>query len=170
MAAWVVRAGYAKDGWYEPIAFGRAVAVIDFGLERDISEFASQQVVRDHLLAHAHPRYRYTSIQKAAAAASQLWRFVYAIMPDDMVIIARTGIGAIAVGRVQEGIPYHLHVEGEDACFYVRPVDWKAIDVPRSNFDPVLLDGLNIPRTVFRPNIADAETQIEKVLSDYLNS
>ena len=164
MAAWVVRAGYARRGAYEYIAFERDVAVIDFGLRRDISEFASQRALRDHLFAHAQARYEYTSKQKAAAAASQLWKFVYDIAAGDIVIIPRTGLDVVAVGRVEDGCPYHLTVDGEPACFYVRPVDWQDTNIPRSKFDPVLLGSLNIPRTVFQPNVHDAETQIEQVL------
>ena len=169
MAAWVVRAGSAKRGEYEYIAFESGVAVIDFGLRKEISDFHSQQALRDHLLAYAPDWYKYTSVHKAAAAASQLWKFVHVITAGDMVIIPSTGIGVVAVGRVEDGSPYHLCVDGEPACFYVRPVDWLAIDIPRSNFDPVLLDSLNIPRTVFQPNIHSAETQIEQVLLAYSN-
>ena len=164
MAAWVVRAGSAKRGEYEYIAFENGVAVIDFGLRREISEFVSQQALRDYLFAYAPDWYKYTSVHKAAAAASQLWKFVHVINAGDMVIIPSTGIGVVAVGRVEDGSPYHLSVDGEPACFYVRPVDWIDINIPMSNFDPVLLGSLNIPRTVFQPNIHDAETEIEQVL------
>ena len=164
MAAWVVRAGSAKRGEYEYIAFENGVAVIDFGLRREISEFVSQQALRDYLFAYAPDWYKYTSVHKAAAAASQLWKFVYVINAGDMVIIPSTGIGVVAVGRVEDGSPYHLSVDGWEACFYVRPVDWRDINIPMSNFDPVLLGSLNIPRTVFQPNIHDAETKIEQVL------
>ena len=164
MAAWVVRAGSARHGAYEYIAFERGVAVIDFGLRREISEFDSQQALRDHLLAYAPDLYQYTSVHKAAAAASQLWKFVHVITAGDMVIIPSTGIGVVAVGRVENGSPYHLCVDDWEAHFYVRPVDWREINIPMSNFDPVLLGSLNIPRTVFQPNIHDAETKIEQVL------
>jgi predicted Mrr-cat superfamily restriction endonuclease len=140
------------------------VAVIDFGLRREISEFVSQQALRDYLFAYAPARYKYTSVHKAAAAASQLWKFVYVITAGDIVIIPSTGIGVVAVGRVEDGSPYHLCVDGWEACFYVRPVDWRDINIPMSHFDPVLLRSLNIPRTVFQPNIHEAETQIEQVL------
>ena len=105
--------------------------MIDFGLRREISDFAGQKALRDHLLDYAPDWYQYTSNQKAGAAASQLWKFVYAVAAGDMVIIPRTGIGAVAVGRVEDGSPYHLSVDGEPACFYVRPVDWRAIDIPK---------------------------------------
>ena len=173
MAAWVVRAGLARQGAYEYIAFERGLAVIDFGLRREMSDFPTQQALRDHLLAYARDWYQYTSIQKAAAAASQLWMFVNTIAAGDMVIIPRTGLGtgldAVAVGRVEDGRPYHLSVDDWEACFYVRPVDWQAIDIPMSNFDPVLLRSLNIPRTVFKPNVDDVETQVEQVLLAYLD-
>ena len=111
MAAWVVRAGFAKTGDFEFIAFGRNVAVINFGLHGNVSDFPTKQELRGHLLARAPDWYGYDSTRKAGYAANQLWKFANDIAVGDTVLIPNSGRRVVAVGRVSQGPVRHLHVE-----------------------------------------------------------
>ena len=111
MSAWVVRAGFAKTGDFESIAFGRNVAVINFGLHGNVSDFPTQQELRGHLLAHAPDWYGYDSARKAGYAAAQLWKFANDIAVGDMVLIPNSRRRVVAVGRVNQGPVRHIHVK-----------------------------------------------------------
>ena len=111
MSAWVVRAGFAKTGDFEFIAFGRNVAVINFGLHGNVSDFPTQQELRGHLLAHAPDWYGYDSARKAGYAAAQLWKFANDIAVGDMVLIPNSRRRVVAVGRVNQGPVRHIHVK-----------------------------------------------------------
>ena len=170
MAVWVVRAGRAKTGDFEDEAFGSGVALINFGMQRDLSEFSTYEAVRDHLLHHAPALYEYTSIHKAAAAASQVWNFYKCIGPGDTVLIPRSHpkVQAVAVGRVQDGAPYQIWNEDFECLRVYRPVDWQAVNIPYDDFDPAFLRTLNIGRTVFEPNFIDADAHVKQVLQSHL--
>ena len=170
MAAWVVRAGLAKTGGFEFIAFGRNVAVINFGLHGNVSDFPTQRELRGHLPAHAPDWYGYDSTRKAGYAASQLWKSANEIAVGDMVLIPNSGRRVVAVGRVKHGPVRHLHVEEFRDCFQVRPVDWKAKDIPMSNFGRDMIRALGERPTVFQPNVLDAVAQFEDILEKYLTS
>ena len=168
MSVWVVRAGTARHGDFECIAFGMGVAVVNFGLCGDISAFANQQELRDHLRAAAPALYLYDSIYRVGGAAGQLWRFVHAIIAGDTILIPRTGAGVVAVGKIVDGGPYPLRIEGAEDCYTLRPVDWVAVDIPRHNFTPDFLSLLNDSRTVFEVRSDDASTFVDGVLTRYL--
>jgi predicted Mrr-cat superfamily restriction endonuclease len=170
MAAWVVRAGFAKTGDFEFIAFGRNVAVINFGLHGNVSDFPTKQELRGHLLARAPDWYGYDSTRKAGYAANQLWKFANDIAVRDTVLIPNSGRRVVAVGRVSQGPVRHLHVEEFPDCFQVRPVDWKAKDIPMMNFGRDLIRALGERPTVFQPNVLDAVAQFEDILEKYLTS
>ena len=84
MTAWVVRAGSAKTGNFERIAFDNNVAVINFGLHGNVSDFQTRQELREHLLAYAPDWYEFDSPSKAGYAAAQLWKFANEIAVGDM--------------------------------------------------------------------------------------
>ena len=170
MSIWVVRAGSARHGEYEYIAFDFGMAVVNFGLGGDISAFANQQELRDHLHATAPDLYGYHSIHRAADAAGQLWRFVHAITVGDTILIPRTGAGVVAVGQVVDGGPYHLRIEGTEDRYTLRPVDWAAVDIPRHNFTEGFFALLNDVYTVFEVRSDDASTYVDGVLNDYLEA
>ena len=168
MAAWVVRAGWAKTGSFEFIAFGRNVAVINFGLHGNISDFPTQPQLREHLLAYAQDFYEYDSRNKAGYAAAQLLKFANEILVGDMVLIPNSGSREVAIGRVEDGPARHLHVPEFPDCFQVRPVDWEAKHIPMARFGSDLLHALGRRQTVFQPNLLDAEEKFERILQQHL--
>ena len=168
MTAWVVRAGWAKTGDFEFIAFGRNVAVINFGLHGNIADFPTRPDLREHLLAYAPDFYEYDSVGKAGYAAAQLWKFANEILVGDMVLIPNSGRREVAVGRIEDGPVRHLHVEEFPDCFQVRPVDWKAKDIPMQKFGRDLLRALGERPTVFAPKVLEAAEKIERILQQHL--
>ena len=61
MAVWVVRQDTPKFGWWDRIALENGVAVIDFGLETDISNFDDPRELASYLRQNAHALYGYKS-------------------------------------------------------------------------------------------------------------
>ena len=49
-------------------------------------------------------------------------------------------------------------------------MDWKAKDIPMSNFGRDLIRALGERPTVFQPNVLDAVAQFEDILEKYLTS
>ena len=168
MAVWVVRAGWAKTGNFEFIAFGRNVAVVNFGLHGNISDFPTQRELREYLLAHAPRFYEYRSRNKAGYAAAQLWKFANEILVGDMVLIPNSGRREVAIGRVQNGPVRHLQVPNLPDHFQVRPVNWEAKHIPMENFGNNLLRALGRRQTVFQPNVPDAEEKFQRILQQHL--
>ena len=67
MTVWVVKGG--RVGEMEEFALQQGVAVVDFGLERSVTDFADRAALHD---------------QVPASAANQLWRFAHEMREGDM--------------------------------------------------------------------------------------
>ena len=67
MTVWVVKGG--RVGEMEEFALQQGVAVIDFGLERSVTDFADRAALHD---------------QVPASAANQLWRFAHEMREGDI--------------------------------------------------------------------------------------
>ena len=59
MAVWVVRQDAPKRGEWDKLALGNGVAVIDFGLDTDISHFRDRRALEDYLRHNADALYGY---------------------------------------------------------------------------------------------------------------
>ena len=150
MAVWVVRQDAPKWGAWDKIALENGVAVIDFGLETDISQFPDRQALANHLRSNAHALYGYRSGPpgRVRRAAGQVWRFYKCIAPGDIAIYhvwedAKGDVKRVRVGEFLDGGAYQKEFrkyedEGwrpeqpEPIVFQVRPVNWLAKDIPMS--------------------------------------
>ena len=81
-----------------------------------------------------------------------------------MVVLPRKQPRVVAVGRVTGDYKF------TDAPDYphVRPVGWRATDIPRTNFDKDLLSSLNGDATVYQIRASDAESRIDEIVSRHL--
>ena len=182
MAVWVVRQDAPKFGGRDRIALENGVAVIDFGLETDISQFPDRQALENHLRGNAHDLYGYKSgpLGRVQNAARQVWAFHKYIVPGDIAIyhVWADAKGEIKLVRVGEFLgddadqsSFPEYDEGwrpeqpDPIVFQVRRVNWLARCIPMSDFSPDLK--LAAPGTVYKPSYVDADAHVREVLQKH---
>lgn len=144
MSVWVVRAG--KQGEGEDFAINQQVSGISFGLWKDITEFPSREVLRQHL--------------ESNKAADQLWRFAHDLQVGETVVLPCKLSRLVAVGRVMGDYRY----EADFQFPHVRPVKWDAVDIPRASFDQDILGSFGGLSTIFRVSRPNAQERIDAVV------
>ena len=149
MTVWVVRAG--RRGEYEETFFSEKLACIDFAVGQSAADFDSRESLREHM--------------PTRNSADQVWSFIHEIHIGDMIVLPRKSPRVINVGRVSGEYQHRNDLEAP----HVRPVDWEAQDVPRSDFDQDLLNSMGGLATVFRVRASDAESRIASVSAKHLD-
>ncbi len=162
MNVWVVRGG--REGEFEEFALQEGVAVIDFGLRRSVSDFTDKNDLIECL--YREPRYEDLTKPKVTSAASQLWRFANEIHSGDMVLMPRKSPKVVAVGRVASD--YHFRSDLTDVGCHTRKVDWRAVDIPRVNFDQDLLYSITGQLTLFQVKKDNAASRIDQIANAHL--
>ena len=171
MAVWVIRAGRSDVDEYASIFFDENVALISFGLRCPLSEFSSRQALHSHLLTEA--AHGPKTDGEAKSATSQLLLFAEKIQIGDTVLAPHGKRTMIAVGRVTGDARHYtakVETDGASDRFHVRPVQWRAMEIPRRHFPP---EWFKNRRTVFQPpqvNNADAQAHIEQVVREHLGT
>ena len=162
MAVWVVRGG--RSGEFEEFALRDGCVAINFGFRHSVAEYADRNQLFETL--SLEPRYQELSTPKVRSAASQLWRFANEIQIDEMVVLPRKSPKVVAVGRVTGD--YCYRPDQTDAGCHTRSVEWRAVDVPRANFDQDLLYSISGQLTLFQVKKDNAESRIERIASAHL--
>ena len=144
MAVWVVRGG--QRGEFEEFALNSNVVGIDFGLQRSIADFQDRNALREH--------------QQKDSAANQLWRFVHHLQLGDTVVLPCKQPKVVAVGKVTGDYRYEATWQPP----HVRPVEWDAVDIPRTSFDRDLLYSFGGQLTVFQVKRPNTQERIEQVI------
>ena len=129
----------------------QGLAGIDFGVGQSGAGFDSRESLREHM--------------PARNAADQVWSFIHEIRVGDMIVLPRKRPRVINVGRVSGDYQYRNDLEAP----HVRPVDWEAQDIPRSDFDQDLLNSMGGLATVFRVRASDAESRIDGISAKHLD-
>ena len=185
MAVWVVRQDAPKFGGWDKMALENGVAVIDFGLETDISNFDGPRELAGYLRQNAHSLYGYNSGPpgRVRNAAGQVWRFYKCIASGDLAVYhvwadAMGDVKLVRVGEFLDGDVYQSsfpeYEEGwrperpDPIVFQVRSVNWLATDIPMSAFSPYLK--LDAPGTVYKPRYIDADAHVRGVLQKHRNA
>ena len=158
MTAWVVRAG--NRGEWEEAALSEGLVGVAFHVRRRITDFAAREDLRDTIISEFGE-----SPARAGSFASQLWNLAHGIQDGDMVVLPRKLPRVIAVGRIRGGYEYRDQLEAP----HVRRVEWRAREIPRSDFDQDLLYSLGGLSTVFQPRASDAEARIEQAVARHLS-
>ena len=164
VSAWVVRGG--REGKWENAFFERGLASIDFGLRQSVSDFGSQAELRDYLVEVSYRAY--SSVRQAASAASQLWRFANDIRIGDLALMPRKRSTFVAAGRISGEYVFQPQLEESQFGLHTRGVEWLTDDIPRSSFDPDIINSMRNPKTVFQPKAADASRRIMLTLKVHL--
>jgi restriction system protein len=152
MTVWVVRAG--SRGEYEELAMSQGIAAVHFGLRQNVAEFNGRESLREEVMAGGEGR----------SAADQLWNFVHEIRNGDAVVLPRKGPRVVAVGNISGGYEYRPDTEAPHA----RSVDWKAVEIPRADFDQDLLYSFGGLATVYQVRANDAQPRIDGIVARHL--
>ena len=169
MAAWVIRTGRSGVDEYAHIFFDESVALVSYGLCRPLSEFSSRQALHNHLLTEA--AHGPKTDRQASTATSQLLRFAEKIQIGDTVLALHGKRTKIAVGRVAGDARHYtakVETDGPPDRFHVRPVEWRAREIPRRHFPREWFGNRN---TVFQPqgvSNSAAAAAIERIVQEHL--
>ena len=125
------------------------VVAIDFGAGQSLSEFDSRESLRE--------------LAESRNAADQMWNFSRVIQNGDMVVLPRKLPRVVAVGRVSGDYQYKEELDAP----HLRPVNWVAREIPRTEFDQDLLYSFGGLATVYRVRANDAESRIDKIISQH---
>lgn len=161
MAVWVIRAG--RMGENEEFALSEGVYGIGFGLDQSVMDFANREALRDFIQETQHP----DSINRAAAYASQLWRFAHELKVGEMIVLPRKRPKVIAVGRIAGDYVYNP-CNSQHPLPHTRKVEWIVQDVPRVLFDQDLKNSFTSQLTVSQVRKDNAEARIQHVANVYL--
>lgn len=153
MALWMVRAG--KYGEHETRFFedNRIYLTWD-NLTTDLSGIASY----DGIKAVLQKTYDGEPPRRIGNWAGQVWAFVLAMKPGDLIAVPRKSKGTIAIGEVKGGYTY----DSKSTTIYrhYRDVKWLNTDVARSAFDQDLLYSFGAIMTICQIERNDAEKRV----------
>lgn len=161
MAVWVIRAG--RMGENEEFALKNGVYSIGFDLHQGVTDFSDYEELRDFIQATHFP----DSVNRAAAYASQLWRFAHELKVGEMIVLPSKRAKVVAVGKIAGGYMY-MPSDYLAPLPHTRKVEWVVEDVPRANFDQDLLYSFASQLTVSQIRRDDAEARIQQVVNAYL--
>ena len=168
MAVWVIRTGRSGVDEYADIFFDESVVLISYGLCRPLSEFSSRQALHSHLLTEA--AHGPKTDRQARTATSQLLLFAEKIQIGDTVLAPHGKRTMVAVGRVTGDARHYtakVETNGPPDRFHVRPVEWRAREIPRRRFPR---EWFRNRHTVFQPTRVSnsaAEAEIERIVQEH---
>ena len=162
MAVWVIRAG--RMGENEEFALNNGVYSIGFDLYQSVTDFTDYEALRNHIQDTQFP----DSINRAAAYASQLWRFAHEFKIGEMIVLPRRQPKVIAVGKIVGDYVYEPS-DYKAPLPHTRKVEWHVQDIPRANFDQDLNSSFNSRLTISQVGRNNAEARIKQTLSAYLD-
>ena len=162
MAVWVIRAG--RMGENEEFALNNGVYSIGFDLYQSVTDFTDYEALRNHIQDTQFP----DSINRAAAYASQLWRFAHEFKIGEMIVLPRRQPKVIAVGKIVGDYVYEPS-DDKAPLPHTRKVEWHVQDIPRANFDQDLNSSFNSRLTISQVGRNNAEARIKQTLSAYLD-
>ena len=163
MAVWVIRAGTMGEN--EEFVLDNGVYSIGFSLVQSVTDFPNYEALRDFIQKTQSP----DSVNRAAAYASQLWRFANDMKIGEMVVLPRKRPKVIAVGKIKGNYVYNTD-ESQAPLPHTRKIEWQVGDVPRSNFDQDLQRSFNANQTVFQIGSVNAEVRIQQIVNAYLEN
>ena len=163
MAVWVIRAG--RMGENEEFALNEGVYSIGFSLDQSVTDFANREALRDFIQETQSP----DSINRAAAYASQLWRFAHELKVGEMIVLPRKRPKVVAVGRIVGDYVYDPD-KSQAPLPHTRKVEWLVEDVPRAIFDQDLKNSFTSQLTVSQVRKDNAEARIQHVANVYLGT
>ena len=162
MALWLVRAG--KYGEHEPRFFedNRIYLTWDNLTDSDMTGLLNYEGVRG-LMQQKYPG---EPARRIGNWTGQIWAFVLAMKPGNLVVVPRKSTGSVAIGEISSGYTYDPNAE--PMYRHYRTVKWLKTDVPRTSFDQDLLYSLGAIMTICEIKRNDAEKRIRTLIQHKL--
>jgi restriction system protein len=159
MSLWLVRAG--KYGEYEEhfLTTNSIYLTWDSLEQTDLGKAKSFDDIKS-IVRTAFPEF---GAQKFGNHSGQIWAFVVAMKPGDLLAVPRKTTPAIAFGEITG--EYHHDPAASGQYQHSRSVRWLK-DVPRSTIDQDLLYSLGAILTICEVKRNNAEERIRKMLSN----
>ncbi len=151
MSLWLVRAG--SRGEREDLALEKNLVAVGWPELDDLSHVESREALLERLTI-AYPNAKPNALRNWAG---QLWAFVRAMKPGDIVALPLKQRPTVFFGRVTGEYQYRPDLPSD--ARHTRPVEWIK-EVPRSAIDRDLLYSLGSLMTVCRIQRANAEARI----------
>lgn len=154
MSLWLVRPG--KLGEYEETFFteGRIYLTWTQIQADDLSGIKDADVIFDLLQQHEPDQ----SSRRLGNWAGQIFAFVSSMAKGDWIAVPRKTKAAIAIGEIEGG--YHFDSKAKVMFRHYRTVKWMNVDVPRSAFDPDILQSLAALTTICRIQRNNSEARV----------
>lgn len=162
MALWLVRAG--KYGEHEPRFFedNRIYLTWDNLTDSDMTGLLNYEGVKS-LMQQQYPG---EPARRIGNWTGQIWAFVLAMKPGNLVVVPRKSTGSVAIGEIISGYTYDPNAE--PMYRHYRTVKWLKTDVPRTSFDQDLLYSLGAIMTICEIKRNDAEKRIRALIQHRL--
>jgi restriction system protein len=125
----------------------------------DLSSARSFQDVRS-IVAAAFPD---ASSRAVGNWSGQLWSLRGLMSEGDFVLMPRRGQGSFAIGVIAG--PYRFDGAAQPGYQHVRPVNWKAADVPKTSFGPDLRRSLGTYMTICEIRRDDVAARVDALAS-----
>ena len=170
MTVWVIRAGSPSRNAeiideLEGYALDEGILSINYSFTRSVRDFNDITELHEYVLEDPRRIWRPRSY-------ALLWRFANEVQCGDIVLLPIHAYrsGNVAVGRVVSDYDFSTDIGSDDYSVgpHFRNVDWLALDVPRENFDQEMARRLDLPPTVNRVTLEDAENRIQRIVDEHL--
>lgn len=158
MTVWVIKGG--ESGQLEDRMLNHGLIACS---SPKLGDFGNCQT-REELEALYRLAYPDAENKRVSSHVGQLFAFLRAVQPDDLVVLPRKKRG-LAIGKIQGYYSYRSDL-GQDFT-HTRSVDWLRRDVPRNLFDKDLLYSFGALLAFCRADRRDAEERIRKVIDAY---
>lgn len=156
MAIWVNRAGKLGEFENKFIESKRIYCTWD-NLPVSIMSFATKQDIQQYFV-DSDPEVK---VKTAMNWASQVWPFAHEMKTGEIVALPSKIHSTIHFGRIKGDYVYD---ESAPVVYrHYRPVEWFAMDVPRSCFDQDILFSFGASLTIFRVQQEDRILEVLKM-------
>ena len=154
---WIIRAGKHGEQEQEALNENLGIPGLDFGHHANTSESRENFI---EILLNEQPD---TSRSTATNFASQLFRFKNEMQPGDLVLMpSKLEPGTIHYGRIAGG--YEYRADAPQFFRHVRPINWSAQTIQRSEIGDDLKKSLSSMLTVCTVSRNNALERIESVI------
>jgi restriction system protein len=154
MGSWLIRGGV--QGEFEQYFLEHDVVCLTWRelQDEDMTTFKEPSEIRQVLKR----RYPTAPSGQISNHLGQITSFVFRMQPKDLVGVPLKGRAAIAIAEITGGYRYE-----HNAPFmfrHQRAVRWLRKDIPRSAFDPDILQGFSSVATIVQNHATDADNRI----------
>ena len=154
---WMCRGG--QEGEFEEYLVEAGLTGSGWAEVPDLSSAQSYHEVRS-TVANAYPE---ASRRAVGNWSGQLWSLRNLMSEGDLVLMPRKGQGSVAIGVITG--PYRFDGSAQPGYRHLRPVSWRASDIPKTSFGPDLRRSLGTYMTICEISREDVAARVDALAS-----